>query len=80
MIPKIIKVREGLEGRWHHEYHDRPKPYEDIVIETKDGEFIDGFLNDEGGFFPYDKNVLERMKSVKCKRWRYGMIDKKIEV
>ena len=78
MIPKIIKVREGLEGKWHHEKHDMPKIYEDIVVETYDGEFLDGYLTDSGMFHPYDIGVLERLKAVHCKRWKYGMIDKKI--
>lgn len=75
MQPKIVKVRDWLDDKWHHEKHDTPKPCEYIVVMTHDGEYFDGFVY-KGMFYPCNYWFFEKIKSLSYKKWRYGKIDK----
>lgn len=74
-LPDIVKVSSNLDGKWHREKNDLPKPYTDIVVETRDGLFIDGFRTKEGRFCPHDRSKVEGLKEVRWRRWRYGLLD-----
>lgn len=74
MRPKIIRTCDWLDGKWHHERHDLPKPYEDVVLALVDGRYVDGYCIENGEFCPWRSLDVAGYERLVIKGWRYGMI------
>lgn len=75
---KTIQVNDKLNRKWRKLQDEKPIPYESIVVETVEGRVVDGYRTENGKFEPWLREDVEGLESIRCKRWKYGMIDKTI--